>query len=195
MKPFSSGAKILARIGRCGDRQVKGAKRALGHTLGGMAVGQVERGEVSALHHRLRDTPSLANTAVGVLSKIFSVAEAWELTPPGRNSCRAVRHYGTRPRERFLTDEVFRRLGWGGSSPPAAGSGDDRHAKPAASLPALGSNFQCASIRTRFSRRGPVKEARGIVGGVGDGDSNDDDGSVVSPACLLGTNMAGTNWE
>ena len=32
MKPFSSGAKILARIGRCGDRQVKGAKQALGHT-------------------------------------------------------------------------------------------------------------------------------------------------------------------
>ena len=159
MKPFSSGAKILARIGRCGDRQVKGAKRALGHTLGGMAVGQVERGEVLALHHRLRVTPSLANTAVGVLSKIFSVAEAWE------------------------------------SSPPAAGSGDDRHVKPAASLPAWGSNFQCASIPTRFSRRGPVKEARGIVGGVGDGDSNDDDGSVVSPACLLGTNMAGTNWE
>ena len=76
-----------------------------------------------------------------------------------------------------------------------AGSGDDRHVKPAASLPAWGSNFQCASIPTRFSRRGPVKEARGIVGGVGDGDSNDDDGSVVSPACLLGTNMAGTNWE
>ena len=37
----------------------------------------------------------------------------------GRNSGRAVRHYGTRPRERFLTDEEFRRLGRGGSSPPA----------------------------------------------------------------------------
>ncbi len=33
-----SGAKILARIGRCGDRHVKGAKRALGHTLGGMGA-------------------------------------------------------------------------------------------------------------------------------------------------------------
>ena len=59
--------------------------------LGGMAVGEVERGEVSALHHRLRDTPSLANMAVHLLSQIFSLAGAWESIPHGRNPCRALK--------------------------------------------------------------------------------------------------------
>ena len=40
---------------------------------------------------------------------MFSLAGAWELTPPGRNPCRSVRRYRTRPRERFLSDEEFRR--------------------------------------------------------------------------------------
>ena len=79
--------------------------------LGSMTVGQIGAAEISALHHRLRETPSMANGAVGVLSKMFSLAEAWELLPPGKNPCRAVRPYRMRRRERFLTNEEFRRLG------------------------------------------------------------------------------------
>ena len=79
--------------------------------LGEMAAAEVGRGEVSALHHRLRDTPSRANAAVDLLSEMFSLAGAWELTPPGRNPCRGLRRYRTRKRERFLSDEEFRRLG------------------------------------------------------------------------------------
>ena len=71
--------------------------------LGAMAVYQVGRAEVSELHHRLRDTPTMANTVVGVLSKMFSLAEVWELMPPGRNPCRGLRRYRTRTCERFLT--------------------------------------------------------------------------------------------
>ena len=40
---------------------------------------------------------------------MFSLTGAWELTPPGKNPCRSVRRYRTRPRERFLSDEEFRR--------------------------------------------------------------------------------------
>ena len=80
-------------------------------SLGGMEIEQVGRAQVSALHHSLRGTPSMANGAVGVLSKMFSLAETWELLPPGKNPCRAVRPYRTHRRERFLTDEEFRRLG------------------------------------------------------------------------------------
>ena len=79
--------------------------------LGGMEIEQVGRAQVSALHHSLRGTPTTANRAVGVLSKMFSLAETWELLPPGNNPCRSVRPYRTRRRERFLTDEEFRRLG------------------------------------------------------------------------------------
>ena len=79
--------------------------------LGAMALGEVGRVEVSELRHRLCETPVVANTAVGVLSKMFSLAEAWGLVPPGRNPCRAVRRYRTRECERFLTPGEFRRLG------------------------------------------------------------------------------------
>ncbi len=67
--------------------------------LGGKAIGEVGRREISALHHRLRDTPNTANRVVKILSKMFSLAEAWERISPGRS------------RERFLTPEEFRRLG------------------------------------------------------------------------------------
>ena len=79
--------------------------------LGAMTVGQVGRSQVSALHHRLRDMPTMANMAVHLLSRMFTLAEAWDLAPAGRNPCRAVRRYRTRPRERFLTPEEYRRLG------------------------------------------------------------------------------------
>lgn len=79
--------------------------------LGGMEIEQVGRAQVSALHHSLRSAPTTANKTVGVLSRMFSLAETWELLPPGNNPCRAVRPYRMRRRERFLTDEEFRRLG------------------------------------------------------------------------------------
>ena len=33
-----------------------------------------------------------------MLSKIFSLAETWELVPHGRNPCKAVSHYREQPR-------------------------------------------------------------------------------------------------
>ena len=79
--------------------------------LGGKAVAEVGRGDVAELHHRLRETPSMANTVAMVLSKMYRLAETWELVPAGRNPCRSLRHYRECPRERFLTAEEYRRLG------------------------------------------------------------------------------------
>ena len=79
--------------------------------MGEMPIGAVGREHVAALHYRLRDTPRAANRTIKILSKMFSLAEAWGLAPPGKNPCRSVRHYRERPRERFLTQEEFRRLG------------------------------------------------------------------------------------
>ena len=95
--------------------------------LGGMGLEEVCGAEVTALHHRLRETPARANAAVHLLSRMFTLAEAWELVPPGRNPCRTLRRYRTRKRERFLTPEEYRRLAralrWacaeGGIWPPA----------------------------------------------------------------------------
>ena len=79
--------------------------------LGGMRLEEVGGAEAAALHHRLRATPARANAAVHLLSRMFTIAEAWELVPPGRNPCRTLRRYRTQPRERFLAPEEYRRLG------------------------------------------------------------------------------------
>ena len=79
--------------------------------LGELPIEAVDRVHVSALHYALRDKPYQANHAVDVLSKMFSLAEAWGLAPPRRNPCRSVRRYKERRRERFLTPEEYRRLG------------------------------------------------------------------------------------
>ena len=79
--------------------------------LGAMPVGSVGRPEAAALHYSLRDTPRAANRALMVLSKMFTLAEAWGLAPPGGNPCRFVRKYKEGKRERFLTPDEYRRIG------------------------------------------------------------------------------------
>ena len=58
--------------------------------LGAMPLASVGRAEVAAFHYGLRETPRAANRALMVLSKIFSLAEAWGLAPGGGNPCRFV---------------------------------------------------------------------------------------------------------
>ena len=79
--------------------------------LGAREIASVGRSEAAALHYRLRDTPRAANRALMVLSKMFSLAEAWGLAPSGGNPCRFVLRYKEGKRERFLTAEEYRRIG------------------------------------------------------------------------------------
>ena len=79
--------------------------------LGTMPLGAVGREQVSALHFELRDTPGAANRALKVLSKMYSLAEAWGLTPVGSNPCRFVVTYKEGKRERFLSADEYRRVG------------------------------------------------------------------------------------
>lgn len=98
--------------------------------LGAKAVSAVERSDIAALHHTLRDTPGTANCAVRVVSAMFGRAETWELIPPGHDPCRSVRPYKLRTCERFLTQDEYRRLGQAmreaqadGSVPPSVIAG------------------------------------------------------------------------
>ena len=75
--------------------------------LGEMPVGSVEREHVPTLHHALREKQATANSVLWILSKMFSLAEAWGLRPTGRNPCRRVRQYKSRYRERFLSREEY----------------------------------------------------------------------------------------
>ena len=79
--------------------------------LGEMRISEVERKDIAKLHHDMRDKPYQANRALGVLSKMFSLAEVWGLRPDGSNPCRHVKRYKERMRERFLSPEETERLG------------------------------------------------------------------------------------
>jgi len=79
--------------------------------IGAFKVVDVERRDIADLHHRHRATPYQANRTLGVLSKMFNLAEVWGLRPDGSNPCRHVPKYREEKRERFLTPGELQRLG------------------------------------------------------------------------------------
>ena len=100
---------------RCRPRTAKNYRLAIQHhilpALGKKALKDVGPKDVTALHHKLRDTPAAANQAMWVLSKMFALAENWGMVPSGRRPTRYVRQYRETSRERFLTPEEYRHLG------------------------------------------------------------------------------------
>ena len=79
--------------------------------LGKRRVADIGRADAAALHHEMRAVPGHANRTLGVLSRMLTMAEVWEMRPEGVNPCRFVRKYPERKRERFLSDDEYRRLG------------------------------------------------------------------------------------
>ena len=80
-------------------------------TIGAFKTVDVERKDIAELHQKHRDKPYQANRTLGVLSKMFSLAEIWGLRPDGSNPCRHVPKYRETKRERFLSSVELRRLG------------------------------------------------------------------------------------
>ncbi len=79
--------------------------------LGARRVPDVQRVDVASLHHEMRATPTTANRMLATLSRMFAVAELWQMRPDGSNPCRNIKHFREKRRERFLSDEEYRRLG------------------------------------------------------------------------------------
>ena len=79
--------------------------------LGKLSAAAVGREHVTALHYKLRHTPTTANMVIAALSRMINRGEDWGLIPEGGNPCRFVVKYRERKHERFLTEEEFRRLG------------------------------------------------------------------------------------
>ena len=113
--------------------------------LGTMPLGAVGREQVSALHFELRDTPGAANRALKVLSKMYSLAEAWGLTPVGSNPCRFVVTYKEGKRERFLS----------AGRVPASGSVTGRPGSRAKSARACGGGTPAAHADRMPAQRNP----------------------------------------
>ena len=80
--------------------------------LGKLAICEVEREHIAALHYRHRETPYQANRILEVARKMFGLAEAWGLRRDGGNPCRFVQKYKEQKRERFCRTTSFG--GWAG---------------------------------------------------------------------------------
>ena len=79
--------------------------------IGAFKIVDVTRADVSNLHHKWRDKPYQANRTLGVLSKMFNLAEVWGLRPDGSNPCRHIPKYKEHKRETFLSAVELARLG------------------------------------------------------------------------------------
>jgi len=79
--------------------------------MGSLSLSAIRRERVASLHYSLHATPAMANKVLDLLSRLFIMADAWGIAPEGGNPCRFIKKYKETPRERFLSETEFRRLG------------------------------------------------------------------------------------
>jgi integrase len=71
--------------------------------FGNRKIKDIERSDIAKLHHDHRDIPYQANRTLGVLSKMFNLAEVWGLRPDGSNPTRHIKKYPEEKKQRFLS--------------------------------------------------------------------------------------------
>jgi integrase len=79
--------------------------------LGKRKMADVDRADITKLHHANRAAPYQANRMLAVLSKMMNLAERGGLRPDGTNPCRHIERYAEKKRERMLSAEELARLG------------------------------------------------------------------------------------
>ena len=77
-----------------------------------MRVADIARADMQRWFDSMSGTPGNANRALPVLSVMMTQAEIWDLRPQGSNPCRNMRRYRMKPRERFLSTDELKRLGF-----------------------------------------------------------------------------------
>lgn len=99
---------------RCKPRTAGEYQRALDlfiyPAFGSRKIVDITRADIAELHHKHRHIPYQANRTLGVVSKMFNLAELWGLRDDGSNPTRHIQKYSERKRERFLNGEELARL-------------------------------------------------------------------------------------
>ncbi len=80
--------------------------------FGKMRISQIDRTAVRRWFDSMSGTPGNANRTLPVLSVMLRQAELWDIRPQGSNPCRNMRRYKMTPRERYLSLEELKRLGF-----------------------------------------------------------------------------------
>lgn len=86
-------------------------ERFIKPNLGGTKVVSITRQDVIKFHQSMQKTPAQANRLINSLSKMFSLAEDWEIRPNNTNPCAKIPRFKETPKDRFLSDEEMERLG------------------------------------------------------------------------------------
>lgn len=96
-------------------------------SFGSEKVSTITRGQISDLHHSLKDKPYAANRVLALLSKMFALSEKWGYRQDNTNPCKHVEKYKEMKRKRFLNSDELSALGKAlsdiekdGSEPPQA---------------------------------------------------------------------------
>lgn len=109
-------------------------KKQINPVLGNLKISAVKRSDVARLHSSLSATPYLANRVLALLSKVFSLAEQWEIRAPNTNPAREIERFPERKRERFLSADELQRLAAALDADEAAKLADNRGVAPAIRL-------------------------------------------------------------
>ena len=80
--------------------------------FGATRVAEIDRADVRRWFDSMSGAPGNANRTLPVLSVMMRQAELWDIRPQGSNPCRNMRRHRTAPRERFLSLDELKRLGF-----------------------------------------------------------------------------------
>ena len=83
----------------------------IGPELGSRLVIDIRSDAVDRLHKKQIATPYQANRSLALLSRLFSLAEAWGMRDLGSNPCQHVERFKETPRERYLSNAELSRVG------------------------------------------------------------------------------------
>ena len=102
-------------IGRMTQRTLteyrKTARRHLLPALSQMRVADVRRADVEHMVKGMASTPSARNRLLALASRLFSLAEVWELRPQASNPVKGIMRAREEARDRVLSDSELTALG------------------------------------------------------------------------------------
>jgi integrase len=107
MRDYAEGRKKASSL-RNDDQMIM---RFILPAIGARKATSITTDDITRLHNSLRATPYQANRLLALLSKMFSLAEAWGIRPQGTNPTQYVEKFPEEKRQRYLSEDELERLG------------------------------------------------------------------------------------
>lgn len=86
-------------------------EKIINKEIGSYQLNAVAREDIARIHNKMSKTPYQANRILAVLSSFFGWCIKRSHKTEGENPCTYIEKYTEKPRERFLSEEEFLRLG------------------------------------------------------------------------------------